>query len=142
MTSRQVFFLINKFTNHLMVNGSKIKAENLFVRSFFLLKNKGESPIRIFLQALENSKPSVELRSVRRGGASYQIPVPLSEKRRISLSMKWVIEVARRRKNFFSGSLAEALIEASKSRGDSVKKKNNVHTIALKNRSLTHFRWF
>lgn len=143
LEKKKVLYLMKKFVNHIMVDGKKAKAEYIFTRSLFLVKLKeGQNPIVIFLKALNFSKPSVEIRSVRRGGATYQIPVPLRGKRAISLSIKWVLQAARRRKGVLSLNLANALVEASKSQGDSVKKKESINVTALKNRSLTHYRWF
>jgi small subunit ribosomal protein S7 len=137
-------FLIRKFINHLMVEGKKEKAERLMVSCFLDLVEKGkQDPFFVFIKAIENSKPYVELRSVRRGGATYQIPIPCLEKRGISLSMKWILEAARKRKgDSFSKSLSAVLIESSKNYGESAKKRDLIHAAALKNRSLTHFRWF
>lgn len=138
-----VHFLIRKFINHLMVDGKKAKAERLFSKSLLFLKRKEKkNPMSVFFSALERSMPDVEVRSVRRGGATYQIPVPLKEKRGISLAMKWVLQSARKKKGPFEKTLSNVLLEASRSQGDSVKKKESLHLIALKNRSLTHYRWF
>ena len=77
---------------------------------------------------------------MRRGGATYQIPVPLKEKRGISLAMKWILQAARKKKGSFEKSLSYILLEASKNQGESVKKKESIHLVALKNRSLTQQR--
>lgn len=137
-------YLIRKFINHLMYDGKKEKAEKIFSSCFFELWNKEKKdPFFIFLQALENSKPYVEIRSVRRGGATYQIPIPCQEKRGISLSMKSIVETARKKGgDSFAKNLATVLLESSKNLGESVKKRQALHLLALKNRSFTHFRWF
>lgn len=136
-------YLTRKFVNHLMVDGKKEKAEKIFLDSLnFIYKKEKKDGMTIFFTALEKSKPLVEVRSVRRGGATYQVPVPLKEKRSLSLGMKWLIETARKKGGSFSLNLCLALIEASKNQGDCVKKRDSVHSIALKNRSFTHFRWF
>lgn len=143
LEKKKVLYLMKKFVNHIMINGKKTKAEYIFAKSLFFVKLKeGQNPITIFLKALNFSKPSVEVRSVRRGGATYQIPVPLREKRAISLSIKWILQAARKKKGVLSLNLANALVEASKNQGDSVKKKESINITALKNRSLTHYRWF
>jgi len=136
-------YLIRKFINHLMISGKKEKAEKIFLNSlYFLQQREKQNPLEIFLKALENSKPVVEVRSVRRGGATYQIPVPLRENRGISLGIKWLIQASRKKKLSQVDNLSTVLIEASKNSGESVKKKESIHSIALKNRSFTHFRWF
>lgn len=138
-----VYFLIRKFINHLMVDGKKAKAESLFEKSLLFLKERDKkNPIFVFFCALEHSTPYVEVRSVRRGGATYQIPVPLNEKRGISLAMKWILQAARKKKGPFEETLPSVLLEASKGQGESVRKKESLHLVALKNRSLTHYRWF
>ena len=142
-TRKKVHFLVGKFVNHLMISGKKEGAERIFMETLLHLhqrhKRKG---LLIFLKALENTKPTIDLRSVRRGGASYQIPVPLKEKRSLSMSIKWLIEVARKKGDSLALNLCNAFVEASKNQGDAVKKREALHLIALKNRSLTHFRWF
>ena len=136
-------YILRKFVNLLMINGKKIKAEKILQNALLVVKKRESAdPMQVFLRALSSCKPSVEIRSVRRGGASYQIPVPLKEYRGLSLSMKWIIQAARKRKGPFYLNLAVTLLEAAKNQGDSVKKKDSLHMIALKNRSLTHFRWF
>lgn len=143
LEKKKVVYLVRKFVNHIMIDGKKTKAEYAFGKSLFFVKLKErQNPVVIFLKALNFSKPSVEVRSVRRGGATYQIPVPLREKRSISLSMKWILQAARKKEGFFPLNLANVLVEASKNQGESVKKKESIHLTALKNRSLTHFRWF
>lgn len=136
-------YLIRKFINHLMVDGKKEKAEKIFLDSlnFIKLREKKE-PLILFFYALYNSKPMIEIRSVRRGGASYQIPVPLKEKRSISLGIKVLLETAKKKGGSLSLNLAQTIIEASKNVGESVKKRESIHSTALKNRSFTHFRWF
>lgn len=137
-------YIIRKFINHLIVEGKKEKAEKLLYSCFLdLCEKEKHDPFFVFLQAIKNSTPHVEVRSVRRGGATYQIPVPCYEKRGISLGMKWILESARKKKgNSFSKNLSSVLIESSKSLGESVKKRDLIHSTALKNRSFTHFRWF
>lgn len=143
LEKKKVVYLVRKFVNHIMIDGKKTKAETAFGKSLFFVKLKErQNPVIIFLKALNFSKPSVEVRSVRRGGATYQIPVPLREKRAISLSMKWILQAARKKEGLFPLNLANILVEASKNQGESVKKKESTHLTALKNRSLTHFRWF
>ena len=95
-----------------------------------------------FYWLFKNSLPYVEVRSIRRGGATYQIPVPLYEHRALSLAMKWILQCARKKGKSMSANLSQSVLEASKNQGDSVKKREALHALALKNRSLSHFRWF
>lgn len=140
---KKINYLIRKVINHLMISGKKEKAEKIFLDSlnFIKLKEK-KQPILVLFYALYNCKPIIEIRSVRRGGASYQIPVPLKEKRSISLGIKTLLETAKKKGGSLSYNLAQTIIDASKNSGDSVKKRESIHTTALKNRSFTHFRWF
>ncbi len=126
-----------------MKDGKKNKAEKIFFTSLVLLREKeNKNPFFVFLLALKNSLPYVEVRSIRRGGATYQIPVPLYEHRALSLAMKWILQCARKKGKSMSVSLSQSILEASKNQGDSVKKREALHALALKNRSLSHFRWF
>lgn len=141
--NKKVQFLTRKFINHLMLDGKKEKAEKIFLTSLNIIRLKEQKDgIFVLFRALENSRPLIELRSVRRGGATYQVPVPLKENRSISLGIKWILEVARKKKGPFSETLSQVLIESSKNIGESVKKREATHNVALKNRSFTHFRWF
>ena len=136
-------FVTRKFVNHLMEDGKKEKAEKILLETLNLIyKKEKKEGIIIFFKALENSKPLVEVRSVRRGGATYQIPVPLKEKRSLSLGMKWLVEAARKKRGTLVINLSATLTEASKNQGECVKKREALHMVALKNRSFTHFRWF
>lgn len=141
--NKKVQYLTRKFINHLMYDGKKEKAEKIFLNSLNIIRLKEQKDgIFVLFRALDNSRPLIELRSVRRGGATYQVPVPLKENRSISLGIKWILEAARKKKGSFSETLSQTLIESSKNVGESVKKREAVHGVALKNRSFTHFRWF
>jgi small subunit ribosomal protein S7 len=142
--SKYSHYFIRKFLNHLMKKGKKEKAEKILASAFSeIQENQKKDPLLIFLKAMERLRPLVEVRPVRRGGATYQIPVPCFEKRGISLSMKWILENARKKKAvLLSQSLGSALLESSKGLGEGEKKKDFFHATALKNRSFTHFRWF
>lgn len=139
----QLSFLTRKFINHLMSSGEKNKAEKIFLATLtFIRQKEDKNPFFIFLLALQNSLPFVEVRSVRRGGATYQIPVPLSEQRALSLAMKWILQSARKKGKSMSVNLSQILIEASHNQGECIKKREALHLLALKNRSLSHYRWF
>lgn len=139
----KIHFVVGKFVNHLMISGKKEAAERLFSEALLnIYKKENKSGLLVFLKALDNTKPTIDLRSVRRGGASYQIPVPLKESRSLSFSIKWLIEAARKKNDNLSVNLSNCFLEASKNQGYVVKKREAFHLIALKNRSLTHFRRF
>lgn len=126
-----------------MKKGKKNKAEKIFFNALFLLREREKTnPFFVFLLALQNSLPFLEVRSTRQGGATYQIPVPLSEHRALSLSMKWLLQSARKKGKSMTLNLFQSLYDASKNQGESVKKRKALHALVLKNRSLSHFRWF
>jgi small subunit ribosomal protein S7 len=133
-----------KFVNCLMIGGKKSKAEKILLESLFLIRlSKNKNPISLLLLSLKNVKPVVEVRSVRVYGSSYQVPVPLTENRKISLAMKWIVFNSRKTlpatiKNRFRN---EIVLSAYK-QGESVKKKLAVHRLAIANRAFAHYRWF
>jgi small subunit ribosomal protein S7 len=136
--------LKKKFVNHLMKDGKKSKAEKIFLQSLNLLKKKGFSnPCEIVLKAVNNAKPLVEVRSIRIGGSSYQVPVPLKSKRQISIGIRWLVKTSRdRRGNSMSFKLANELLDASKKQGDTIRRRINLHKLADTNRAFAHYRWF
>jgi len=127
-----------------MVSGKKQKAENILKKVFNNISKQNKDPIVIFNKALENTKPILEVRSKRKGATVYQIPVPITEKRQISLGISWIIETVRK-KSSSRGivlNLTDELLNASEGKGSSVQKKLDLHKLAKKNRAYTHFRWF
>lgn len=145
--------VVTKFVNCLMERGKKPIAEKVVYQAFDLLKDKakkdgegdegGESGIiDIFNQAIENAGPMVEVRSRRVGGATYQVPVEVSERRRLALAMRWIIAAARKRAGkTMSIRLAAELQDAAQGRGEAVKKREDVHRMAKANQAFAHFRW-
>lgn len=135
--------LVMKFINHIMRKGKKSKAERIFYEAMELIRQRTkEEPLRIFLRAVENCRPQMEVRSRRIGGATYQIPIEVPEYRSISLSMRWILEAARQRKErSMQERLAAELLEAAQGRGAAVKKRDDVHRMAEANRAFAHFRW-
>ncbi len=142
-SSRQVMRLVNK----VMKDGKKQIAYNNIYNAFQIIKEKmkTDEPVGILRQAIENVKPSVEVRSRRVGGAAYQVPMPVRGDRRESLAIRWLILEARKRPNkeyhTFSEKLAAELIEASKNEGGAVKKKGDNYRMAEANKAFAHFRW-
>lgn len=130
-------FLIQKSIKFLIVSGKKEKAEKIFLKSLHIIKilEKKEG-IFFLLKALKNLKPTLELRSVRRGGATYQVPIPLRERRSISLALKWLIDSARKKKSNLSLNLAQVIIEASKNLGENIKKRRSLDSAGLNNRGF------
>jgi small subunit ribosomal protein S7 len=126
-----------------MNRGKKSVAESLLYRSLDIVtaKTKEES-LGVFKRALENIRPTVEVRSRRVGGATYQVPVEVRPQRRISLSMRWLIQSARARaEKSMEEKLAGELIDAANNRGTAIKKKEDTHRMAEANRAFAHYRW-
>ncbi|MCC6011774.1 30S ribosomal protein S7 [Candidatus Caldipriscus sp.] len=135
--------LVAKFINNLMWDGKKSLAQKIFYRAMEIVKEKtNENPLHVFQKAIENVKPSMEVRSRRIGGATYQVPVEVRPKRQISLAIKWIIQAARNRpgRRMYE-KLAAEIIDAYKGTGNAVKTKENVHKMAEANRVFAHFRW-
>ncbi len=136
--------MIAKFINRIMIQGKKSVAQNLFYGALDELKDKvpGEEPLSIFKKAIENCKPSVEVRSRRVGGATYQVPVDVRPSRRLALSMKWIVGYSRDRgEKDFAKRLAGEIIDAYNNRGNSIKKKEDVHKMADSNKAFSHLNW-
>lgn len=133
-----------KIVNHLMRDGKKAKAEKILLTSLIKLKRiEKKDPIKTIQLALENVKPLVEVRSIRIGGSSYQIPVPLTKNRQYSLGIRWIIESARNRNAYkMSDNLFDELLDASKNQGASVKRRLTLHKLADANRAYAHYRWY
>ncbi len=135
--------LVSKFINNLMWDGKKSLAQKIFYRAMEIVGERtNENPLHVFQKAIENVKPSMEVRSRRIGGANYQVPVEVRPKRQISLAIKWIIDAARKRpgRRMYE-KLAAEIIDAYKGTGNAVKTKENVHKMAEANRVFAHFRW-
>jgi len=135
--------LVAKFVNTIMNRGKKSVAEALLYRSLDIVTAKTkEDSLGVFKRALENIRPTVEVRSRRVGGATYQVPVEVRPQRRISLSMRWLIQCARARaEKSMEEKLAGELIDAANNRGTAIKKKEDTHRMAEANRAFAHYRW-
>lgn len=136
--------VIAKFVNKMMIQGKKAVAQKLFYSAMDELKGKvaGEEPLAIFKKALENCKPSLEVRSRRVGGATYQVPTDVRPSRRLALAMRWMIEYARARgEKDFSKRLAGEVMDAFNNRGNAIKKREDVHKMAEANKAFSHYNW-
>ena len=134
---------VSKFVNVLMTAGKKSVAERILYGAFeSIAKKGGKDPLEIFNQALSNSRPTVEVKSRRVGGANFQVPVEVRPVRRMALAMRWLREAARKRGEKSMGQrLAAELLEASEGRGGAVKKREEVHRMAEANKAFSHFRF-
>lgn len=135
--------LITKFINYVMVRGKRSVAESHIYRALELVKEKtGQEGIDVFRTALNNVKPSLEVKSRRIGGATYQVPVEVRPERRTMLAMRWLIGFARQRsEHTFAERLAAELVLASKNEGPSIKKREDTHKMAEANKAFAHCRW-
>lgn len=135
--------LVTKFINSLMYSGCKSVAEGIFYNSMDLIKEKnGEDGVEIFRKAVENVRPQVEVKSRRVGGATYQVPVEVRPARRQALSIKWIVNAARARKErTMIERLAYELMDAAAGKGSAMKKREDTHRMAEANRAFAHFRW-
>jgi small subunit ribosomal protein S7 len=136
--------VVTKFVNNMMYSGKKSLAFKIFYDALEIIDKKLEeqNPLEVWRKALENVTPSVEVRSRRVGGATFQIPTPVREDRKSSLAMKWLIGYARRRnEKTMSQKLASEIIAASKEEGAAFKKKEDTMRMAEANKAFSHFRF-
>jgi len=134
---------VSKFINRLMVEGKKSVAERVFYSAMDIIEQKtGQPGVNVFKQGLNNVKPSVEVKSRRVGGATYQVPVEVRPDRRTALATRWILGFARSRgERTMADRLAAELIMASKGEGNAIKKKEDTHRMAEANRAFAHYRW-
>jgi small subunit ribosomal protein S7 len=134
---------VTTFINKLMYNGEKSKAEKIFYRALEIAAKKvKKEPLEIFNQALKNVMPTLEVKSRRVGGASYQIPIEVSPDRKIALGMRWIINFARKRTGKpMQEKLALELVDAVNGVGLAVKKKEDTHKMAEANKAFAHYKW-
>ncbi|WP_031434827.1 30S ribosomal protein S7 [Methylomarinum vadi] len=135
--------MLSKFMNMLMVDGKKSVAEKIVYGALNTIEDKGHGePLEVVSKALENVQPRVEVKSRRVGGATYQVPVEVRPSRRVALSMRWLIEAARKRnERTMAAKLAGELLDAFEGRGAAAKKREDTHKMAEANKAFSHYRW-
>lgn len=135
--------LVSRFINVIMKSGKRSVAEKICYGAFDMLKEKtGQDPLKVFKTAVENSKPLLEVRPRRVGGATYQVPVEVRSNRRIALAFRWLIDYARKRKEkTMAERLAAELLDAYNNVGSTIKKREDTHKMAEANRAFAHYRW-
>jgi small subunit ribosomal protein S7 len=136
--------LASKFINCLMVDGKKSVAQQVFYKAMNIVAQKVTEvePIEVFNRALDNVKPSVEVRSKRVGGAAYQVPMQVNRNRQQSLGIRWMLQAVREKKGRATHEkLAEEIMAAYKREGAAVTKRDNVHRMADANKAFAHFAW-
>ena len=134
---------LSKFMNVIMESGKKAVAERIIYGALEQVEQKaGKDPLEIFMVAVNNIKPMVEVKSRRVGGATYQVPVEVRPERRTALAMRWLISFSRdRNEKSMAEKLAAEVISASKGEGNAVKKKEDTHKMAEANKAFAHYRW-
>jgi small subunit ribosomal protein S7 len=135
--------VVTKFMNSVMHAGKKSVAENIVYGALDMIEGKTrQNPVAVFQQALDNVMPSIEVRSRRVGGATYQVPVEVRTSRRQALGIRWIISAARERnEKTMTERLSGELLDASNNRGNAVKKREDTHRMAEANRAFSHYRW-
>lgn len=134
--------VVTKFINRLMLDGKKSVAEKILYQAFDKIQVTGQEPLEIFREAMRNVRPNIEVRSRRVGGATYQVPVEVRAERAQALSIRWMVEAARKRGELtMVARLAGELLDAAKLRGIAVKKREDTHKMAEANRAFAHYRW-
>jgi len=136
--------IVTKFVNMLMTKGKKSKAERIVYRCFNLLceRTKIEDPLEVFKKAIENTRPLLEVKPRRVGGATYQVPVEVRPDRGNAIALMWIRNFARSKKGKpMEVKLADELMEAYKGQGAAVKKREDTHKMAEANKAFAHYRW-
>ena len=135
--------IIPKLINSIMYDGKKVVAEKIVYEAIEKIKLKTkEEPINVFNEAINNIKPTVEVRSRRVGGATYQVPVEVKSNRAQALAIRWLVDASRKRKDkHMSDKIFNELYDAYEKKGSAVKKREDVHKMAESNKAFAHFRW-
>jgi len=136
--------LLTKFINKVMQAGKKSTARRIVYNALEILAKKvnSESPLEAFEQALENAKPSLEVKSRRIGGATYQVPIEIPTNRRTSMGMRWLIGYARKKPGrSMEQALAQELVDCFNNQGTTIKKKDDTHRMAEANKAFAHYKW-
>jgi len=136
--------LVTKFVNTVMNQGKRSTAEHILYRSFDIIRERtGDDPLKVFKKALDNVKPTLEVKSRRVGGSNYQVPIEVNPNRRLSLSIRWLVGYARARGDgkTMQEKLANELMDAANLRGGAVKKREDTHRMAEANKAFAHLRF-
>ncbi len=126
-----------------MLGGKKSTAEQIFYNALVQIGEKaGDEPLKVFKRAIENVRPTVEVKSRRVGGSTYQVPIEVHQERRGALAIRWIVQYARGRgEKTMVDRLAGELLDAANNRGNSVKKKDDTHRMAEANKAFAHYKW-
>ena len=135
--------IIPKLINSIMLDGKKTIAEKIVYDAIDKIKSKSkDEPLTVFNDAINNVRPTVEVRSRRVGGATYQVPVEVKAKRSQALALRWIMDATRKRKNkTMAEKLYAEIMDASQNKGSAIKKREDTHKMAESNKAFAHFRW-
>ncbi|MBO6004578.1 MAG: 30S ribosomal protein S7 [Verrucomicrobia bacterium] len=136
--------LVARLINTLMRNGKKTVAQSIVYGAFDVIKSKKKDmePLEVFIQAVENVKPKLEVKSRRVGGATYQVPLDVPAERQVALAMRWIVTYSQAKKGkSMMQALASELLDAFDNTGSSIKKKDDTHKMAQANKAFAHYRW-
>lgn len=136
--------ILSKFINKIMLGGKKSLARQIVYEAIekFAGRVKEENPLQAFEQALENAKPTLEVKSRRIGGATYQVPVEIAPDRRTAMAMRWIIRYSREKVGrSMTDGLAQELADCFQNQGATIKKKDDTHRMAEANRAFAHYKW-
>ncbi len=136
--------LVARLINTLMRNGKKTVAQSIVYGAFDVIKSKKKDmePLEVFIQAVENVKPKLEVKSRRVGGATYQVPLDVPAERQVALAMRWIVTYSQAKKGkSMMQALASELLDAFENTGSSIKKKDDTHKMAQANKAFAHYRW-
>ena len=141
--SKYSSLVLSKFINFVMYDGKKAAAEKVIYNALDQIKEKTkEDPIKVFNEAINNIRPTLEVRSRRVGGATYQVPVEVKTKRSQTLALRWLIDASRKRKDKkMSDKIFNEIFDAYQKKGSAIKKKEDTHRMAESNKAFAHFRW-
>ena len=135
--------LVTRLINKIMIDGKRGVAQTILYNAFDIIEVKTErKPMEVFEQAMENVMPLLELKARRVGGSNYQVPVEVSQERRLTLALRWIVKYARlRSEKTMEQRLAAEIIDAANGSGQSVKKREDIHKMAEANKAFAHYRW-
>lgn len=135
--------LVTQLINKVLLDGKKSTAEAIVYGAFDIIEEKtGNDPLSVFKKAMDNVRPTLEVRPKRVGGSTYQVPVEVNARRSTTLAIRWIVGYARsRREHTMAGRLAEEIMEAANGVGSAVKKREDLYKMAEANRAFSHYRW-
>ncbi|MCK5807136.1 MAG: 30S ribosomal protein S7 [Mycoplasmataceae bacterium] len=135
--------VVTKLINTIMLDGKKSTAQKILYSAFDIIKTKtSKDPLEVFNTAIENITPKLEVKTRRIGGANYQVPIEVSDRRKGTLTLRWLVNYSRlRNEHTMDERLANEIIDAANGTGSSVKKKEDTHKMAEANKAFAHFRW-